>query len=65
MLNNMFACVMANCKGRRCCYFFSSDVVPAQSLAALFKDKYIDFVHLVLQKVATGFNNEVAALKKI
>ena len=45
--------------------FFSSDVVPAQLLAALFKDIYIDFVHLVLQKVATGFNNEVAALKKI
>ena len=42
--------------------FFSSDVVPAQLLAALFKDIYIDFVHLVQQKVAT---NEVAALKKI
>jgi len=37
----------------------SSDVVPAQSLAALSS---INFVYLVLQKVATDFINEVATL---
>jgi len=42
-----------------------SDIVPAQSLATLLKDMYINFAHFVLQKVATHLIIEVAALMKI
>ena len=32
----------------RCCYLLSSTIVPVQSLAALLRDIFINFVHLVL-----------------
>ena len=51
---------MVNCKGT-----LLSDIVPAQSLAALLIDVYINFVHLVLWKVAAGLIDDVAALTKI
>jgi len=37
---------------------FLYTIVPVQLLAALLRDIFIDFVHLVLWKVATGLNNE-------
>ena len=37
-----------------------SEIVPTQSLAALLRDIYINFVHLVLQKVAISLIDEVA-----
>ena len=40
----------------------SSGIVLAQSLATLLKDMCINFVDLVLQKVANGLINEVARL---
>jgi len=39
----------------------TSDIVPAQLLAIISSDIYINFVQLILQKVATGLINEVAA----
>ena len=49
----------------RCYYLLLSTIVPIQSLAILLRDIFIDFVHLVLNKVAAGLINEVAALTKI
>ena len=40
----------------------SSGIVLAQSLATLLKDMCINFVDLVLQKVANDLTNEVARL---
>jgi len=42
----------------------SYDIIPAQSLAALLRDIYISFVHLVLFKVTASLNNE-AVWKKL
>ena len=37
---------------------FLYTIVPVQLLAALLRDIFIDFVHLVLWKVAVGLTNE-------
>ena len=43
----------------------SSDIVSVQPLAALSRDTYINFFHLVLQRLATGLINEMAAFMAI
>ena len=50
IIEHSFVTLTLNCKGRKMLLLFSSGIVPAQSLATLLSDVYINFAHLVLQK---------------